>query len=53
MWGLFAVGLAYAGPATPIHDEPLDRRRIALGVVTFALGVLCFTPVPVEVIPPG
>jgi membrane-associated protease RseP (regulator of RpoE activity) len=51
MWGLFAVGLAYAGPATPIHDEPLDRTRIAVGVLTFVLGVLCFTPVPVEVIP--
>jgi membrane-associated protease RseP (regulator of RpoE activity) len=53
MWGLFAVGLAYAGPATPVDDDPLDGRRIALGVVTFALGVLCFTPVPVDVIPPG
>jgi len=52
MWGLFAVGLAYAGPAAPIRDESLDRKRILLGVLTFVLGALCFTPVPVEVITP-
>jgi len=52
MWGLFAVGLAYAGPATPIRDSPLDWRRIAVGVATFLLGVLCFTPVPVEIVTP-
>ncbi|MFB6233613.1 MAG: site-2 protease family protein [Haloarculaceae archaeon] len=52
MWGLFAVGLAYAGPASPIRDDTLDRRRVVVGVLTFVLGALCFTPVPVEVIPP-
>jgi membrane-associated protease RseP (regulator of RpoE activity) len=52
MWGLFATGLAYAGPASPIQDEPLDRNRIAIGVVTFVLGALCFTPVPVEIVTP-
>ncbi|WP_436903729.1 site-2 protease family protein [Halovenus halobia] len=50
MWGLFAVGLAYAGPADPIDDEGLDRKRMALGVVTFALAALCFTPIPVEIV---
>jgi hypothetical protein len=49
---LFATGLAYAGPASPIHDEPLDRGRIAIGVLTFALGALCFTPIPVEIVTP-
>jgi membrane-associated protease RseP (regulator of RpoE activity) len=52
MWGLFALGLAYAGPATPIRDDPLDRRRVAVGVLTFVLGALCFTPIPVEIIQP-
>jgi membrane-associated protease RseP (regulator of RpoE activity) len=52
MWGIFAVGLAYAGPASPVRDDPLDRKRVAVGVLTFVLGVLCFTPVPVEVITP-
>jgi len=50
MWGLFATGLAYAGPATPIQDQPLDRKRIVLGLVTFVLAALCFTPVPIEIV---
>jgi membrane-associated protease RseP (regulator of RpoE activity) len=53
IWGLFALGLAYAGPANPIDDTPLDWPRIAVGVLAFVLGVLCFTPVPVEVIQPA
>ncbi|WP_254535710.1 site-2 protease family protein [Halomarina litorea] len=47
-WGVFAIGLAYAGPATPVHDEALDSKRVALGVLTFVLGLLCFTPVPFQ-----
>ena len=50
MWGLFAVGLAYAGPADPIDDERLDRKRMAIGVLTFVLAALCFTPIPVEIV---
>ncbi|MFT4944175.1 MAG: membrane-associated protease RseP (regulator of RpoE activity), partial [Halovenus sp.] len=53
MWGLFALGLAYAGPANPVDDSPLGWPRIALGAVTFVLGALCFTPVPVEIIQPA
>lgn len=52
MWGLFAMGLAYAGPATPLRDERLDNKRLLLGVLTFVLGALCFTPVPVEIVTP-
>jgi membrane-associated protease RseP (regulator of RpoE activity) len=50
MWGLLAIGLAYAGPATPIRDSPLDTKRTVLGLVTFGLGILCFTPVPFELV---
>jgi len=50
-WGLFATGLAYAGPARPTVDQPLGRPRTLLGIVTFALGVACFTPVPFEITP--
>ncbi len=50
MWGLFALGLAYVGPADPIEDEPLDRTRMAVGVLTIVLGALCFTPIPIEII---
>lgn len=50
IWGLFATALAYKGPADPIDDAPLDRRRIAVGVVTFLLGASCFMLVPVQVV---
>jgi membrane-associated protease RseP (regulator of RpoE activity) len=49
-WGLIALGLAYAGPTTPIFEDPLDGKRTFLGVVTFLLGLLCFTPVPIEIL---
>jgi len=48
-WGLFATGLAYAGPARPTVDTELDRRRALLGLFTFLLGLACFTPVPFEI----
>jgi membrane-associated protease RseP (regulator of RpoE activity) len=50
MWGLFALGLAYAGPATPIDDERLGWVRIGLAALTFVLAALCFTPVPIEIV---
>lgn len=49
-WGLLAVGVAYAGPATPIYDEPLDRKRVTVGALTFVLGALCFMPVPFQIV---
>ncbi|WP_284013024.1 site-2 protease family protein [Halobaculum litoreum] len=48
-WGLFSAFIAYRGPANPIDDEPLDGRRVAVGVATFALGLLCFMLVPIQV----
>jgi len=50
-WGLVAAGLAYAGHARPVTDDPLDRRRVVVGGLTFVLGALCFTPVPFELAP--
>jgi membrane-associated protease RseP (regulator of RpoE activity) len=47
-WGFLSLGIAYAGHAEPIYDEPLDRKRLAVGLLTFALGLLCFTPVPFQ-----
>lgn len=49
-WGLVTMLLAYVGLATPVFDEPLGRGRLAIGVATFVLGALCFTPVPIELI---
>lgn len=49
LWGIIASAVSYAGTATPIVEEPLDRWRIAIGIFTFVFGLLCFTPVPVEI----
>jgi membrane-associated protease RseP (regulator of RpoE activity) len=49
-WGLLTTYVAYVGPATPIDEEGLDPKRKAIGVLTFVLGVLCFTPVPIEIL---
>jgi membrane-associated protease RseP (regulator of RpoE activity) len=48
LWGIIALALAYAGPATPVREDSLDLKRMALGVLTFVLGLLCFTPVPFQ-----
>lgn len=50
MWGLFALGLAYAGSADPMDEGSLDSKRMAVGVLTFFLAALCFTPVPIEIV---
>ena len=49
LWGFIATLMVRAGPVTPISEERLDRKRIALGVVTFVLGILCFTPIPIAI----
>jgi membrane-associated protease RseP (regulator of RpoE activity) len=49
-WGLIAMVFAFAGPAHPIHEQPLDARRKLVGVATLALGLLCFTPVPIAIV---
>ncbi|WP_257298168.1 site-2 protease family protein [Haloarchaeobius sp. FL176] len=50
-WGGFAAFIAAAGSATPVSDEEkLGWKRMALGVLTFALGLLCFMKVPVAIV---
>jgi len=35
----------------PVDDEtPLDLRRLLLGIFTFFLALMCFTPVPFQVV---
>jgi membrane-associated protease RseP (regulator of RpoE activity) len=49
-WGLLTLFLATSGHPPPLDDKTkLDGNRIFLGVLTFILGVLCFTPVPFTV----
>ncbi|ELZ75159.1 S2P family metalloprotease [Haloferax volcanii DSM 14919] len=50
-WGLMSTFIAYNGPAKPIDETPLGPARMAVGLVTFALGAACFLLVPIQVIP--
>ncbi len=46
-WALFLSLFAAAGHPTPLDDDmELDNNRMAIGVITFVLGLLCFTLVP-------
>jgi len=49
-WGVFTLLIARGGSVDPIQESPLDSRRKAIGVLTLAIGLLCFTPVPVQII---
>lgn len=49
-WGLFSTFIAFNGPANPINDTTLDSRRMAVGVFTFLLGLLCFMVVPIQLL---
>ncbi|MFB6186731.1 MAG: site-2 protease family protein, partial [Halobacteriaceae archaeon] len=48
-WGLLTLIFSYVGSATPIQDDAIDTKRIIIGIVTFIIGALCFTPVPVQI----
>jgi len=50
LWGFMTMFAAFIGSAAPIAEGELDPRRKVLGVVTFVLGLLCFTPIPIEII---
>jgi membrane-associated protease RseP (regulator of RpoE activity) len=50
LWGFLTIGASYMGSARPIDESRLDHRRIAVGVLTFVLGALCFTPVPIAIV---
>jgi membrane-associated protease RseP (regulator of RpoE activity) len=50
-WGVLAMVFAFVGPAQPIHEEGLDGRRKLVGVMTLVVGLLCFTPVPIQIVP--
>ena len=49
-WGFLTAVIAAVGPARPVDDGGLGAGRFLLGVITFALGALCFMPVPIELI---
>ncbi len=50
-WALLLSLFAAAGHPTPLDDDiELDNNRMAIGVITFVLGILCFTLVPFTII---
>ena len=50
-WGFLLIIFSAAGHPRPLNDDiPLDRKRMVLGVLTFALGLLCITPVPFRIL---
>ncbi len=48
-WGGFSLLIAYKGAADPADETPLGWPRIAAGLLTFAVGALCFMLVPIQV----
>ncbi len=49
VWSILLLIFSSAGHPRPLNDDiPLDRGRIALGLITFVLGLLCITPVPFQ-----
>lgn len=50
-WALFLWAFAAAGHPSPLHDKvELDKKRILIGIITFILGLLCFTLIPFKTI---
>jgi len=50
VWGVLVLLFSRAGSATPLDESDPGRARVAVGVLTFVLGVLSFTPVPVTMV---
>ncbi|MDY0130412.1 MAG: site-2 protease family protein [Methanosarcina vacuolata] len=51
-WALFLWIFAAVGHPSPLHDKvELDKKRIFIGIITFILGLLCFTLIPFKPIP--
>ena len=50
-WGFITIFFAMMPHPDPIDDEtPLDTKRMILGMITFLVAFLCFTPVPFRVV---
>lgn len=52
IWGIFLLFFSSMGQPTPLNDEmKLDNMRILLGIITFGVGLLCFTLAPFKMPP--
>jgi len=56
VWTILMIGMLLVfgrhHPRTFDEHEPLDRTRLALAVVALIILIVCFTPVPIELIQP-
>ena len=56
VWTVLMIGMLLVfgrhHPRTFDEHEPLDRTRLALAVVALIILIVCFTPVPIELIQP-
>lgn len=48
-WGFLAVVVSLGGTANPMDETPVGWKRTLIGLLTFALGGLCFLAVPIEI----
>ncbi len=48
-WGLITMFFGFQRHPKPVLDEPIDLKRLFLGILTFIIGFLCFTPQPLKV----
>ncbi|PWB54191.1 MAG: site-2 protease family protein [Candidatus Methanoperedenaceae archaeon] len=49
LWGVFLSFFAASGHPKPLDDDiPIGKGRMALGIITFILGLLCFSLVPFQ-----
>jgi membrane-associated protease RseP (regulator of RpoE activity) len=50
-WGLLLSLFAASGHPKPLNDDvPLDKRRMVLGIITFVLGILSVTLIPLQIV---
>lgn len=50
-WSALLIFFSAGGHPRPLNDDiPIDRKRMLLGLITFALGLLCMTPVPFQML---
>ncbi len=48
-WGFITLFFSIQAHPKPVDDSPIDLKRYVIGILTFALGMLCFTPTPFKI----